>query len=792
MAKVSRAFSAMAKALLSLVCLAFMASASRLNTMSEKNRGVASLKNYVEALAEVVRSQQRAASDLKPLATLLANSSPDLAFALKALSKNPRHETVRMQQTATRPPPMPPPATGPYKGPATTPLLDAVNSPADIRSYSLQELKQLSNEVRWETINAVSKTGGHLGSSLGVVELTVALHYVFDTPREPVIFDVSHQVYPHKILTGRRNRMSGLRQKGGISGFAKRSESEYDSFGAGHSTTSISAALGMKAAYDLQGRQLNSVAVIGDGAITGGMAYEAMNCAAYLNQRVIVVYNDNGQVSLPTGTPTAGGNVPVGSLSAYTQRLIASKTFQSVREAAKDFNKLLPNEIQEVNKKVDEYARGFVSGGGVLFEELGFYYIGPIDGHDLDTLVPILEDIRDRGGTQPVLLHLKTEKGKGYPPAEAASDKYHGMPKFEVSTGRKLAPPATAPSYTGIFADTLIGIAESDRNVVAITAAMPGGTGVDKFGKRFPKRTFDVGIAEQHAATFAAGMATEGLKPFCAIYSTFAQRAYDQIIHDIALQKLPVRLILDRAGLVGNDGPTHHGSFDLAYLGCVPGIVICAPSDEVELKNMIQTVYEIDDVASAVRFPRGSALGIEKLNDLFGYDLKEMPAKGEALPIGKGRIIKEASADAEKRVAILTLGTRLAPAVEAAREVEAAHPTVGVTVADARWMKPLDEELIKKLAETHDVLITCEEGSVGGFGDHVLHYITNEGLLDEGKLKARAMVLPDKYIEAGSQNEQYEEAGLNRPAITSTVLKLVGLSAEIKEEEKKEEEPTIA
>jgi len=666
------------------------------------------------------------------------------------------------------------PAPGPYAGPRAMPLLDSVQVPRDMRSFTINELKQLSNELRWETINAVSKTGGHLGSSLGVVELTVALHYVFDTPEDPIIWDVSHQVYPHKILTGRRGRMHTLRQAGGLSGFAKRSESDYDYFGAGHSTTSISAALGAAVAFDLQGRQRNAVAVIGDGAITGGMAYEAMNNAAYLNSRVIVVYNDNGQVSLPTGTPSAGGTVPAGSLSAYTSRLIASKPFQTFRDTAKAVNKLFPVEIQQANAKLDEYARGMVT-GGTLFEELGFYYIGPVDGHDLDNLVPILENIRDREGSQPVLLHIKTDKGKGYPPAEAASDKYHGVPKFEVSTGRKLAPPATAPSYTGIFAETLVDIAATDRSVVAITAAMPGGTGIDKFGKRFPKRCFDVGIAEQHAVTFAAGMAVEGLKPFCAIYSTFLQRAYDQIVHDVALQKLPVRLIIDRAGLVGNDGPTHHGSFDLAYLGCIPGLVICAPSDELELRNMVQTVYQLDTVPSCLRFPRGSALGLEKLNRLFGHELTELPSKGTALPVGKGRIVREARADATSRVAILSIGTRLAAAVEAAVELEAKHPGVGVTVADARWMKPLDVELVKQLAESHSVLVTVEEGSIGGFGDHVLHYLALSGLLDDGQLKARPMVLPDKYIEAASQSEQYEEAGLTTGFIQKTCLKLLGL-----------------
>mmetsp|Transcript_14383 Transcript_14383/g.37311 ORF Transcript_14383/g.37311 Transcript_14383/m.37311 type:complete len:723 (+) Transcript_14383:19-2187(+) len=666
------------------------------------------------------------------------------------------------------------PAAGPYVGPRTSPLLDSVKIPSDMKSFTIKELKQLSNELRWETLHAVSKTGGHLGSSLGVVELTVALHYVFNTPEDPIIFDVSHQVYPHKILTGRRDRMHTLRQNNGISGFAKRSESEYDVFGAGHSTTSISAALGMAVAYDLQGRTArNSVAIIGDGAITGGMAYEAMNNAAYLNSRVIVVYNDNGQVSLPTGTPSAGGTGPAGSLSAYTTRLIASKPFQTFRDTAKTINKLFPAEIQQANAKIDEYARGMVT-GGTLFEELGFYYIGPVDGHDLDNLVPILENIRDREGSQPVLLHVKTDKGKGYPPAEAASDKYHGVPKFDVATGKKFTAPSKTPSYTAVFADTLVDIAATDRSVVAITAAMPGGTGIDKFGKRFPKRTYDVGIAEQHAVTFAAGMAVEGLKPFCAIYSTFMQRAYDQVVHDVAIQKLPVRMILDRAGLVGNDGPTHHGSFDLSYLGCIPGLVICAPSDEVELRNMVQTIYTLDHVPTCLRFPRGSALGLDKLNDYFGYDLDEIPATGAVLPVGKGRIIKHADTDAKQKVAYLTIGTRLAPAIEAARAIEAANPEVGVTVADARWMKPLDTELIDELVAAHDILITVEENSIGGFGDHVLHYLALSGALDNGSIKVRPMVLPDKYIEAGSQSEQYEEAGLNAAFIENTALTLLG------------------
>ncbi len=666
-----------------------------------------------------------------------------------------------------------PPHEAGYTGPRQSPLLDSVQTPDDMKRFTLAELKQLAHELRWETINAVSKTGGHLGSSLGVVELTVALHYVFNAPDDPIIWDVSHQVYPHKILTGRRHKMGTLRQKNGLSGFCKRAESVYDAFGAGHSTTSISAALGMAVAHELRGMQRNNIAVIGDGAITGGMAYEAMNNAAYLNSRVIVVYNDNEQVSLPTGTPSAGGTVPAGSLSAYTSRIISSQPFQDFRDIAKSINKLFPTEIQQANARFDEYARGMVS-GGTLFEELGFSYIGPLDGHDLDNLVPILESVRDRGGNKPVLLHVKTDKGKGYAYAEAASDKYHGVPKFDVASGKKLAPPAKSPSYTSVFADTLVEIAAKDRSVVAITAAMPGGTGIDKFGRRFPKRTFDVGIAEQHAVTFAGGLAVEGIKPFCAIYSTFLQRAYDQLIHDVAIQNLPVRFILDRAGLVGNDGPTHHGSFDLAYLGCIPGIVICAPSDEVELMHMVQTVYELDDTASALRFPRGSALGLDRLNELFGYNLDEMPEAGTALPVGKGRIVQRARSGATSRVAVLSLGTRLEAAMVAARQREVMSDAIGVTVADARWMKPLDTELIEQLAREHDVLITIEEGSVGGFGDHVLHHLALNGFLDEGNLKVRPMVLPDTYIEAASMEQQYEQAGLNDKFIVSTALKLLG------------------
>merc|ERR1719310_156337 len=503
-----------------------------------------------------------------------------------------------------------------YTGPERTPILDSVVEPRDMNGLSLPELKQLAHELRWDTIRAVSKTGGHLGSSLGVVELTVALHKVFDAPEDRILWDVSHQCYPHKILTGRRSRMGTLRQQGGLSGFQKRAESEYDCFGAGHSTTSISAALGMSVGKSQKGKQQNNcIAVIGDGAITGGMAFEAMNNANYLQARMITVLNDNGQVSLPTGTPSAGGVVPSGALSAYTSRLISSKPFADFRQVAKGISSLFPEEIQQINAKIDEYARGIVT-GGTLFEELGFYYIGPVDGHDLDNLVPILENLRDTPSNKPVLLHLKTEKGYGYQPAMTASDKMHGVAKFDVATGKQFkgAPaPAGAPpkpsSLTSVFANELCRIAETDRDIIGITAAMPGGTGMDIFGRRFPKRTYDVGIAEQHAVTFAAGLAAGGLKPFCCIYSTFLQRGYDQLVHDVALQNLPVRFVIDRAGLVGADGPTHGGAFDLSFLACIPSIKICAPSDDAELVHMVHTIAMIDDAPTAVRYPRGSAYG---------------------------------------------------------------------------------------------------------------------------------------------------------------------------------------
>lgn len=534
----------------------------------------------------------------------------------------------------------------------------------------------------------------------------------------------------------------------------------------------------------LNKRQNNCIAVIGDGAITGGMAYEAMNSAGYLKNRMIVVLNDNGQVSLPTGTPSAGGTVPASQLSAYTSNLLVSKPFQDFRDFAKGFNALLPSDVQGVNKRFDEYARGIIS-GGTLFEELGFYYVGPIDGHDLENMVPILEKLRDSDNSKPVLLHIKTVKGKGYPPAEAASDKMHGVAKFNLGTGVQMKGKASAPSFTSVFANALIDAATEDRAVVGITAAMPGGTGMDIFGKRFPKRTFDVGIAEQHAITMAAGMACEGLKPFVSIYSTFMQRAYDQVIHDVAIQNLPVRMIMDRAGVVGNDGPTHHGCYDLAYMGCIPNLTIMAPSDEIELRNMMKTCADFDDGPSVLRYPRGNGYGAEKLQNLFGYELEndEIPTKGVPVAIGKGRIIRRPGGlvntssntrgkERKDRVAILTIGTRLHDALIAANEVEAKDPTLGVTVADARFMKPLDVDLVRQLADDHSVIITVEEGAIGGFGDHVLHFLALDGALDEGNLKFRPMVLPDSYFETGTQFEQYEEAGLNAEHIIGTVLRL--------------------
>ena len=574
-------------------------------------------------------SSSSAAAALTAAATVAATtafSAPRSLPPSRAATATRLHEAVNRVT----------PAGPPYAGPASKPILDSVQYPRDMKRLDMKELQQLAHELRWEIIEAVSRTGGHFSSSLGVTELTVALHYVFDMPEDDIIWDVAHQCYPHKMLTGRRDRFPTLRQLGGLSGFCKRKESEYDSFGAGHSSTSISAAQGMSVAKSiLNKRRNNCIAVIGDGAITGGMAYEAMNNAGYLSSRMIVVLNDNGQVSLPTGTQTAGGVRPASQLSAYTSNLIVSKPFQDFRDFAKGLNRLFPENVQDVNKRIDEYARGLVT-GGTIFEELGFFYVGPIDGHDLENMVPILEKLRDSDSNKPVLLHVKTTKGYGYPPAMAASDRMHGVGKFDIATGVQVKGKAAAPSFTSIFANALIDAATEDRAVVGITAAMPGGTGMDIFGRRFPKRTFDVGIAEQHAVTFAAGMACEGLKPFCCIYSTFMQRGYDQVVHDVAIQNLPVRMILDRAGVVGNDGPTHHGCYDLAYLGCIPNLTIMSPSDEIELRNMVATCADFDDGPTVLRYPRGVGYGAEKLQNLFGYRLEdgEIPAKGERVLLG--------------------------------------------------------------------------------------------------------------------------------------------------------------
>ncbi|KLK93194.1 1-deoxy-D-xylulose-5-phosphate synthase [Microvirga vignae] len=625
----------------------------------------------------------------------------------------------------------------------STPLLDTIKTPEDLRQLPENQLKQVADELRTETISAVSVTGGHLGAGLGVVELTVALHYVFDTPRDRLIWDVGHQAYPHKILTGRRDRIRTLRQAGGLSGFTKRSESEYDPFGAAHSSTSISAGLGMAVARDLEGNQNNVIAVIGDGAMSAGMAYEAMNNAGAMHSRLIVILNDNDMSIAP----------PTGAMSSYLARLVSGGTYRGIRETAKQLAKRLPKFFYDKAAKAEEFARGFWT-GGTMFEELGFYYVGPIDGHNLDHLLPILKNVRD-SETGPILVHVVTQKGKGYAPAEAAADKYHGVVTFDVVTGAQAKPKANAPSYTKVFGESLIKEAHKDDKIVAVTAAMPTGTGIDLFGKEFPTRTFDVGIAEQHAVTFAAGMATEGYKPFCAIYSTFLQRAYDQVVHDVAIQNLPVRFALDRAGLVGADGPTHAGSFDVAYLGCIPNMVIMAASDEAELVHMVATAAAYDDGPIAFRYPRGEGVGVD------------MPEHGVPLAIGKGRIVKEGS-----RVAILSLGTRLAEALRAAEELDARG--LSTTVADARFAKPLDEKMILKLAREHEVLITVEEGSIGGFGSYVMQLLADKGALDRGTLKLRSMVLPDTYQDHDKPERMYAKAGLDAAGIVTKVFEALG------------------
>lgn len=622
-----------------------------------------------------------------------------------------------------------------------TPLLDRVRTPADLRAFPESDLRQIADELRAEVIDAVSQTGGHLGAGLGVVELTVALHYIFNTPEDRIIWDVGHQAYPHKILTGRRDRIRTLRQGDGLSGFTKRAESEYDPFGAAHSSTSISSGLGMAVARDLRGGNNNVVAVIGDGAMSAGMAYEAMNNAGSMDSRLIIILNDNDMSIAP----------PVGAMSAYLARLLSGGAYRSMRHLGKQLAKLLPKRLEESARRAEEYARGMAT-GGTLFEELGLYYVGPIDGHNLDHLLPVLKNVRDAEG--PILVHVVTQKGKGYAPAEASADKYHGVSKFDVVTGAQAKAKANAPSYTKVFAESLVAHAEQDDKIVAVTAAMPSGTGLDLFGEKFPARTFDVGIAEQHGVTFAAGLASEGYKPFAAIYSTFLQRAYDQVVHDVAIQRLPVRFAIDRAGLVGADGPTHAGAFDVTYLACLPGFVVMAAADEVELKHMVATAVAIDDRPSSLRYPRGEGVGLE------------MPAIGTPLEIGKGRIMREGS-----KVAILSLGTRLAEALKAADQLGALG--FSATVADARFAKPLDEELIARLAREHEVFITVEEGSVGGFGSHVLDYLARSGALDKG-LKVRPMALPDIFIDHDKPEKMYDIARLNAAQIVETALMALG------------------
>ena len=623
-----------------------------------------------------------------------------------------------------------------------TPLLDQVNYPADLKRIEDKDMPQLAQELRAEMIDAVSKTGGHLGAGLGVVELTLAIHKVFNTPNDRLIFDVGHQCYPHKIITGRRDRIRTLRQEDGLSGFTRRAESEYDPFGAAHSSTSISAGLGMAVAAELSGTDRKVIAVIGDGAMSAGMAFEALNNAGALDARLIVILNDNDMSIAP----------PTGSMSAYLARLASGRTYMGFRELGKKLTAYLGKTVDRAITRAVEHARGYVT-GGTLFEELGFYHIGPIDGHNFDVLLPVLRNVRDNING-PVLIHVVTQKGKGYAPAEAAADKYHGVNKFDVITGAQAKAKPNAPAYTSVFADALVQEAGFDDKIVGVTAAMPNGTGLDKLQLAYPSRTFDVGIAEQHAVTFAAGLASEGYKPFCAIYSTFLQRGYDQVVHDVAIQRLPVRFPIDRAGFVGADGPTHAGSFDTAYLACLPHFVVMAAADEAELKHMVRTAAAYDDGPISFRYPRGEGIGID------------LPERGEILQIGKGRVMREGS-----KVALLSFGTRLAECLLAAEDLDAAGlPT---TVVDARFAKPLDEDLIKRLAQGHEVLITVEEGSVGGFGSQVLQFLSSNGLLDHG-LKVRSLVLPDIWMEQAKPEVMYAKAGLDRAGIVSTVFKALG------------------
>jgi 1-deoxy-D-xylulose-5-phosphate synthase len=617
-----------------------------------------------------------------------------------------------------------------------------VQTPADLRRLESGQLRQLADELRQETVDAVAVTGGHLGAGLGVIELTVALHYVFNTPEDRLIWDVGHQAYPHKILTGRRSRIRTLRQGGGLSGFTKRAESEYDPFGAAHSSTSISAGLGMAVARDLEGKKNNVIAVIGDGAMSAGMAYEAMNNAGAMNSRLIVILNDNDMSIAP----------PVGALSGYLARLVSGRTYRSVHHTVKKLAKLLPPFLEQRAVAMEEYARGLVT-GGTLFDELGFFYVGPIDGHNIDHLLPVLNNVRD-AQNGPFLVHVVTKKGKGYEPAEKSADKYHGVVKFDVATGAQAKSKAGAPAYTKVYADALIKEAKKDNKIVAITAAMPSGTGLDLFAKEFPDRCFDVGIAEQHGITFAAGLATEGLKPFATIYSTFLQRAYDQVVHDVAIQRLPVRFAMDRAGLVGADGPTHAGAFDVAYLGCLPGFVIMAAADEADLVHMVATAVAIDDRPSALRYPRGEGMGVP------------MPAEGRPLEIGKGRVLREGT-----KVALFSFGARLAECLKAADELAALG--LSTTVADARFAKPLDTDLLLRLAREHEVLITIEEGSIGGFAAQVMHTLADNGVLDGG-LKVRPMVLPDIFIDQDSPSAMYATAGLDAKGIVTKAFEALG------------------
>ena len=626
-----------------------------------------------------------------------------------------------------------------------TPLLDTVSTPADLKKLTDDQLRTLADEVRSEVVSAVSVTGGHLGASLGVVELTVALHSVFATPIDKVIWDVGHQCYPHKILTGRRDRIRTLRQGGGLAGFTKRAESVYDPFGAAHSSTSISAAVGFATAAQLKGAKENVIAVIGDGSMSAGMAYEAMNNAGGLNSRMIVILNDNEMSIAP----------PVGAMSAYLAKLWSGGTYKTFRDLMKQVTSIFPEGIRKRAAKVEEYTKGMAV-GGTLFEELGFYYIGPIDGHNMDHLLPVLRNVRDRHDG-PVLIHCVTQKGKGYEPAETSADKYHGVSKFDVVTGKQSKAKSNAPSFTKVFAEALMQEAQEDKGVIAVTAAMPSGTGLDLFGEAFPERTFDVGIAEQHAVTFAAALAAAGMKPFCAIYSTFLQRGYDQIVHDVAIQRLPVRFAIDRAGLVGADGPTHAGSFDIGYLAALPGFVCMAAADEADLKHMVRTSLELDDRPSAFRYPRGEGMGVD------------MPDRGEALEIGKGRIMREGT-----KVAILSLGGRLGEAILAAEELDARG--LSTTVADARFAKPVDIDLVMRLAREHEALVIVEEGAIGGFGSHVLTHLADAGALDSG-LRVRSLRLPDTFIDQDSPAAMYRSAGLDSSAIAAAALEALGTDA---------------